>query len=420
MVPVKTLAGLTGYITRREGRKFLKLGESIDENLITPSGLGENTAPSLYIHIPFCRSLCPFCCFNRYLFDEEIARRYYRHLERELEIYIEKGFKFTNFYFGGGTPTVLMDELTGFIDLLRRSFRVEQVSLETTPREITPATVAALKAAGINRLSIGIQSFDPAVIKSMGRVSLTDEEIEAKLLMAQGQFDTLNVDFVFNFPEQSIRQFEADVARFKALGIDQATFYPLMASPHKKDAMERKFNRISTSREKQFYDVIIRELYEKGYHPSTAWCFSRGERMIDEYIVQDDDYIGIGAGSVSIVGGNFFVNSFALDKYGQYIESGRLPVIGWRRLSEKEHRRYYLLTKLFGMNLDAEQFRRRFHADISRELPLEMFFFRTFGLISSDGRAQVTRKGMYPVSVMMREFFAALNGLREYCIEHQV
>jgi coproporphyrinogen III oxidase-like Fe-S oxidoreductase len=420
MIPVKTLANLTGYVTRREGRKFLRLGEEIDEAVITPSGLGEYTEPSLYIHIPFCKSLCPFCCFNRYLFDEGIARQYFRSLRRELEIYIEKGFIFSEFYFGGGTPTVLMDELTDFIDFLRDKFTIKQISLETTPREINRETVAALKDAGINRLSIGVQSFDPEILRAMGRLSPSEETIEEKLLMAQGQFDTLNVDFVFNFPGQSVRQFESDVARFKELEVDQATFYPLMASPHKKDAMERKFNRVSTSREKGFYDIIIRELYEKGYHASTAWCFSHGERMIDEYIVEDDDYIGIGAGSVSIVGGNFFVNSFALEKYGEYIQSGRLPVIGWRKLTEKEHRRYYLLTKLFGMKLDAEQYRRRFNADVSGQLWLEMLFFKTFGLIQGDGQVRVTTKGMYPVSVMMREFFAALNGLREYCIENQV
>ena len=420
MIPVKTLANLTGYITRREGRKFLKLGEEIDEALVTPSGLGENTEPSLYVHIPFCKSLCPFCCFNRYLFDEDIARQYFQDLRKELEIYIEKGFNFSEFYFGGGTPTVLMDELTGFIDFLRSKFTVSEISLETTPREINPETVAALKSAGINRLSIGVQSFDPEILKSMGRLSPTEEDTTEKLLMSQGKFDTLNVDFVFNFPGQSVAQFEADVARFKELGIDQATFYPLMASPHKKDAMERKFNRVSTTREKEFYDVIIRELYQKGYQASTVWCFSRGERMIDEYIVEDDDYIGIGAGSVSIVGGNFFVNSFSLEKYSEYINQGRLPVIGWRQLSEKEHLRYYLLTKLFGMKLDAEQYRLRFHAEISQQLKLEMLFFKTFGLIEGDGPARVTTRGMYPVSVMMREFFAALNGLREYCIENQV
>ena len=72
------------------------------------------------------------------------------------------------------------------------------------------------------------------------------------------------------------------------------------------------------------------------------------------------------------------------------------------------------------MKLDEEQYRRRFHAEIDRQLRLEMLFFKSFGLIKGDGRSRVTKKGMYPVSVMMREFFAALNGLREYCIENQV
>ncbi|MGD9116783.1 MAG: coproporphyrinogen III oxidase family protein [Dehalococcoidia bacterium] len=418
MIPVKTLADLAGWVTRREGRKFLKLGAEIDENVLTSAGLGVDNDASLYVHIPFCRSLCPFCCFNRYLFDEGKARQYFRELKHELDLYIERGFRFSDFYFGGGTPTILMDELAGFIDYLKSKFEVKQISLETTPLELTPQTVAALKKAGVNRLSIGVQSFDRAVLKGMGRPA--PDDVKERLLMAEGQFDTLNVDFVFNFPGQSLEQFEADVALFKEMGIDQATFYPLMPSPHKKDAMERKFNRIDTAREKAFYDVIVRELYHGGYRASTAWCFSRGERMIDEYIVTDDDYIGIGAGSVSIVKGNFYVNSFALDSYGALVNRDKLPVIGWRRLTEREHLRYYLLTKLFGMKLDNAAFERRFKADIHRKLRLELGFFSLFGLVKENGLIEVTEKGMYPVSTMMREFFAALNTLREYCIENRL
>ncbi len=277
-----------------------------------------------------------------------------------------------------------------------------------------------MKKAGINRLSVGVQSFDEQVLKTMGRVNGPAEEVKSRLLMAEGQFDTLNVDFVFNFPGQTIEQFAADVAAFKELGIDQATFYPLMASPHKKDAMERRFNRVDNSRERQFYDVILSQLYHGGYTASTAWCFSRGERMIDEYIIEFDDYIGIGAGSVSIVQGNFYVNSFSLDRYHEMTESGRLPIVGWRKLSDKENRRYYLLTKLFGMKLDTEAFRRRFGEDITGKLWPELAFLKTFGLVSGNGMLRVTEKGMYPVSVMMRDFFAALNTLREYHIEHQI
>ncbi len=413
------LPELVGWVTRREGKKFLQLSEDIDESAVAGLGAGGDEI-SLYIHIPFCRTLCPFCCFNRYLYKEAEARRYYKNLRKELDFYIQRGFKFSNFYFGGGTPTVLMDELIGFIGYLRENFAVRQISLETTAREINPANIDLLKAAGINRLSIGVQSFDDSVLRTIGRVFCSGEETKEKLLMAEGHFATVNADFVFNFPGQTVEQFAADVAAFKGLGIDQATFYPLMASPHKKDAMERRFNRIDMSREREFYDVILREVYAGGYRASTAWCFSSGERMIDEYIIDYDDYVGIGAGSVSIVKGNFYVNSFALDRYEELINSGRLPIIRWRKLKERENLRYYLLTKLFGLEVDREKFYRRFKADIHQKLRNELLFLRLSGLVGGGEVLRVTRKGMYAASVMMREFFAALNSLREYCIERQI
>ncbi len=313
-----------------------------------------------------------------------------------------------------------MDELGSFIDYLKKNFEVKRISLETTAREISPENISLLKSAGINRLSIGVQSFDEGILKSMGRLFISGEETKERLLLAQGKFDTLNVDFVFNFPGQTIKQFEADVRAFKDLGIDQATFYPLMASPHKRDAVERRFNKINTSQEKRFYDVILRDVYSAGYKASTAWCFSKGDRMIDEYIIDSDDYIGIGSGSVSIVKGNFFVNSFSLDKYEGLVNGGKLPVVGWRRLSQGEHLRYYLLTKLFGLVVDEDKFRRRFNTDINDKLGKELLFLRLFGLVQGKGKIKVTRRGMHPVSVLMREFFAALNGLRELYIEKQI
>jgi coproporphyrinogen III oxidase-like Fe-S oxidoreductase len=414
------ISELVSYVTRREGRKFLHLEKNIGDSLIDAERLDGGGNLSLYVHIPFCRSLCPFCCFNRYLFQEDLARRYFIDLKKELDMYVRRGFQFSSIYFGGGTPTVLMDELIAFIQLLRRQFQIKEISLETTPRELTPENISLLKEAGINRLSIGVQSFDERVLKTMGRINGPYEEVRRRLLMAQGQFDTLNVDFVFNFPGQTIEQFSADVTAFKELGIDQATFYPLMASPHKKDVLERKFNIVDDSRERSFYNIILSQLYHDGYTASTAWCFSRGERMIDEYIIEYDDYIGMGAGSVSIVRGNFYVNSFSLDHYHEMVEAGRFPIIGWRKLSKKEHLRYYLLTKLFGMKLDREALHRRFGKDGVGRLWLELTFFKTFGVVSGDGLLRVTEKGMYPVSVMMRDFFAALNTLREYYIEHQV
>ena len=414
------LSNFLGFITRREGKKFLKLNEEVDEPGVqkTRGEVGEEV--SLYIHIPFCRTLCPFCCFHRYLFKENKAREYFKNLKKELALYVRRGFRFSSFYFGGGTPTILMDELVGFIDHLRKNFEVKEVSLETTPSEVNKENIGLLKAAGVNRLSIGVQSFDNDVLRTMGRLLYTGEEAKERLLMAQGNFDTVNVDFIFNFPFQPIAKFEADVQTFKDLGIDQATFYPLMPSPHKKDALERRFQRVDNSQERKYYDVILRDLYSKGYKASTVWCFSRGERMVDEYIVDFADYIGIGSGSVSLVKGNFYVNSFSLDRYREMVKNDRLPIVRWRRLYEREYLRYYLLTRLFGMKVDTRRFRQSFNADIYEKLRSELLLLKLFGLVKGEETISVTKRGMYPVSVMMREFFAALNGLREYCIQNQI
>jgi coproporphyrinogen III oxidase-like Fe-S oxidoreductase len=413
-------ARFAGWVTRREGRKFLQLDDNPPEPQVPRDKTGGDDWASLYIHIPFCRTLCPFCCFNRYTLDEVKARRYFTNLKKEVELYINRGFKFSDFYFGGGTPTVMMDELISFIDFLKNNFEVKQISLETTHREINPENITALKKAGINRLSIGVQSFDNDLLKSMVRLVGSGEEAKEKLRMAQGQFDTVNADFIFNFPTQTIVQFERDISTFKELGLDQATFYPLMPSPHKKSRMERRFSRVDTLHEKEFYDIILRELYRGGYKASTAWCFSRGDRLIDEYIIDYDDYVGVGAGSVGFLNGNFFVNTFSLEKYDQLLNGGKLPILSWRKLSEREHLRYYMLTKLFGMCLNPQKFSQRFGGDVHHKLWWELQFFKMFGLVRENNDIEVTPQGMYTMCVMQKEFFAALNTLRELYIEEQL
>jgi coproporphyrinogen III oxidase-like Fe-S oxidoreductase len=407
-----------GNVVRYEGKKFLRFTGDVDLSRISSEGKMRGDRVSLYIHIPFCRTLCPFCCFNRFPFKEDQAMAYFKDLRRELDMYIRLGFKFNDFYFGGGTPTVLMDELGDFIGYLRSKFEVKRISLETTPRELTPETIDQLRELGINRLSVGVQSFDDELLKAMGRTFFKGEDSIEKLTLAQGKFDTVNVDLMFNFPTQTLEQFKSDVKILKDLGTDQATFYPLMPSPHKMDALTRKFHRVDISRESQFYDVILSEIFDNGYKASTAWCFSRGDLMIDEYIIDYDDYIGIGAGSVSFLGGDFLVNSFSLEGYHKLIQEDRLPIVRMRRLSDTEHYRYYMLTKFFGMGLRTDQFKKRFSADIHTRLWAELLFFKTAGIVKEkNGLISVTRSGMYPVGTMMKEFFASLNTLREYCIE---
>ncbi len=412
---------LLDSITRYEGTKFMKLaGEGMDD--ISPKSVGKSLeVPSIYVHVPFCRKLCPFCCFNRYLFEEDLARAYFKTLKKELDMYAAKGFNFSDVYIGGGTPTVLMDELLSLIEHLRKCYDIKRVSVETTPPALTPENVSMLKSAGVNRLSVGVQSFDDEVLKAMGRTISTGQEAKESLMRVQGNFDTVNADFIFNFPYQPLETFISDVKIFKELGIDQATFYPLMPSPRKKTAMEKKFAKVDFSREHEFYNVLVSELRNGGYSTSTVWCFSRGNHMIDEYIVDSPDYVGAGAGSVGLVDGNFYVNAFAVNNYMKKIDENKFPIIRYRNLSEREHIYYYFLTKLFGLNVNKAQFKKDFGKNIDLRLFKELLAMKMYGLIKDDGEnIVVTDKGMFSVSIMMRNFFASLNTLREHCINNKL
>jgi coproporphyrinogen III oxidase-like Fe-S oxidoreductase len=241
------------------------------------------------------------------------------------------------------------------------------------------------------------------ILKAMVRPTVSGKSAIDRVCDVRGEFTTVNIDLIFNFPFQTLEVFKKDVAVFKQFQIDQATFYPLMPSPHKKEALERRFDRVDYRSESRYYAVILNEILDAGFKPSTTWCFSRGSRMIDEYIVDYADYICIGAGSVSLINGIFYVNSFTLEGYSNKIKTGRLPVALSRRLSPKEYLRYFLLTKLFGTRVDTAQFKQQFGTDINNLLGTELRLLRLAGAITENAGIIQRPGGMYICLVMMRE-----------------
>ena len=114
----------------------------------------------LYIHIPFCEELCPYCSFHRIRLDEALAKNYHAALRCEMALYRRKGYRFSGIYVGGGTPTVLIEELAETLRLAGELFPVTSVSVETNPNHLTDHNISVLKQAGVNRLSVGVQTFD--------------------------------------------------------------------------------------------------------------------------------------------------------------------------------------------------------------------------------------------------------------------
>ena len=130
---------------------------------------GQTRPDVLYIHIPFCESLCPFCSFHRVLLDRDRAKTYFPMLRKEIRQVAARGYQPSVVYVGGGTPTVLPEELCETLALVRSLFPVRQVSIETNPNHLREDIFVALKQAGVNRVSVGVQSFDNRLLRAIDR-----------------------------------------------------------------------------------------------------------------------------------------------------------------------------------------------------------------------------------------------------------
>ncbi len=329
----------------------------------------------------------------------------------------QAGFRFTELYVGGGTPTVLPEELKETIDLVRAQHSVTCISVETNPDDLDNERVLALRDCGVNRLSVGVQSFDNRLLKEMQRHDKygSGEQIRRRLKAAQGHFDTLNVDMIFNFPHQTDTSLATDLNILTdELGADQVSFYPLMSADATKKAMNKEIGVVNYDRERHFYEMIAAHMLAAGYTRSSTWCFSRGVSMVDEYIAEREEYLGLGSGAFSYLDGALYASTFSINHYFKLIESGLSGLVRRSALNSREQMRYYLLMHLFAGTLDLVAAEERFDNQFSRTLWAELMALQAIRAAEKVGHTlRLTESGFYLWVIMMREFFSGVNAFRE-------
>ncbi|HON58251.1 MAG TPA: coproporphyrinogen III oxidase family protein [Smithella sp.] len=377
----------------------------------------DNEKRLLYLHVPFCEELCPYCSFHRIRFDAPTARKYFRALRREIEIYRDRGYQFEGIYVGGGTPTVLMDELAETLALSCRIFPVMDISVETNPNHLTSENISILRDCGVKRLSVGVQTFNDELLKKIGRYEKygSGEVIAARLKDVQGSLHTFNADMIFNFPGQTPQMLEEDLRVLLGLNMEQITFYPLMISSLTQDIMEQTMGAMDFSGEEKFYKLIVRRLESK-YDFSSAWCFSRKESLIDEYVVDYEEYAGLGSGAIGYLYGTCYSNTFNIEAYMDALEKGKLPLQAARRFDLHDRMRYDFLMKLFSTKLDLTAMQKKYDGKFLKTLWKEIAAFeivRAFRYFPP--YLHLTPYGRYLWVIMMREFFIAVNNFRDYC-----
>jgi coproporphyrinogen III oxidase-like Fe-S oxidoreductase len=405
---------------RRASRRVLSFRTAEEQPALPPPDLRQRYL--LYLHIPYCRVLCPFCSFHRLRFRRDRAVPYFDSLRSEIRLVSEAGYLFDELYVGGGTPTVMPDQLARTLGFVRERHPLQAVSVETNPDDLDNDGIQRLRDVGVNRVSVGVQSFDDGLLQEMQRLEPygSGAAITARLKQALGQVDTLNVDMIFNLPHQTETSLDRDLEILVSeIGADQVSWYPLMTAASTRRSMLKDMGRVDYSRERRLYERIVGRMSDAGYTRDSAWCFSRKPGLVDEYIADHDEYVGLGSGAFSYLQGSLYASTFSLNHYARLVASCKPGLILRREMSERDRLRYYLLMRLFAGSLDLGAAERMFDGHFLRVLRPELMALRLIGAIRSDGATlRLTERGYYLWVMMMREFFSGVSGLRDEMRHH--
>jgi coproporphyrinogen III oxidase-like Fe-S oxidoreductase len=402
---------LTSYIARLT-RRYLTFEKHSPGSPPKPKKDGSYL---LYMHIPFCEELCPYCSFVRVKFEHSLASRYFDALKKEIEIYHELGYSFDSIYIGGGTPTIMPDRLARIIEFVTSTWQIKQISVETNPNHLRPEILRILKDVGTNRLSIGVQSLNNEILENIRRLEKygSGEEIKQVLSSVVGMFDTVNIDMIFNFPNQTEEMLAADIKIIKEIKPDQITYYPLIVSNSKKKEIAKTCGKINYEKEKRLYQLLVEQLTDI-YNQESIWCFSNKKGSIDEYIMDNDEYVGVGPGSWGYINGTMYSNTFSIRQYISMIQENKSPVIANRSFSYLERIRYCFLLKLLGGTVSVSDMKEKYGNGswlyLCREL---LLLFTTRSVTFKDNNIILTPRGRYYCLVLMRTLFSVVGDYRE-------
>lgn len=306
---------------------------------------------TLYFHIPFCKRICSYCDFYKVGAVELLPRvieQMHNELEGRKEFLAER--RLSSIYFGGGTPSLLSAEsIEGLITHARQLFdcaSVAEITLEANPDDITPLYAEALSRTSINRLSLGIQSFDDRVLSFMNRRHTAEEAERAVHLLRSAGFDNISIDIIFGIAGFGDDHLGESLRRAIALGVEHVSAYHLTVEQRTRlGVMMRKgeYTPVDEERSESEFLAVHKALTEAGYDHYEVSNFAREGRYAEHNSAywRGVEYLGIGAGAHSFSGdGRVWCTSSAKE----YAE-GRLLYEG-ERLSVTDHMNEYVMTSL--------------------------------------------------------------------------
>jgi oxygen-independent coproporphyrinogen-3 oxidase len=286
---------------------------------------------SLYLHVPFCLNSCPYCPYTKVAFDPLLVEPYTLAALAEVDRWADAvgPTEITSVYVGGGTPTLALDSVARILARVRERFEVTgDVCIETNPADVDERVVEQLHSCGVRLVSLGVQSFRPEHLVTIGRRYEPGVAERALALVASSGFASVNADIMFALPGQTAREVVADLKRAAELGANQVTTYPLFTFPYTAvgEYLHLKGVRLpnlATRREQ--YRAIGTWAENAGFERVSVWGFRRGDAPRYSSVTRDG-YIGIGPGSGSHLSDGFTLNTFDLGEWERALTQGRSPI----------------------------------------------------------------------------------------------
>jgi oxygen-independent coproporphyrinogen-3 oxidase len=368
----------------------------------------------LYLHIPFCSSICNYCNFNRGLFDADLKERYVRALEREI-LQTGKGERADTIYFGGGTPSLLQPEEVGqLIAACRQAFSVTldaEVTLETNPETSSTVRMEQFREAGVNRISFGVQSFREPELRRLGRLHTVDRAREAVGEARRAGFTNVSLDLMMWLPGQTRDDWRESVEGLIAVGPEHASLYLLELYPNaplKEEMARAGWSLAPDDDAAEMYLWSLGRLDDAGYQHYEISNVARpgAESRHNLKYWTDGEWLGFGCGAHSTRGGVRWKNVSGTGEYVSRISAGQPTAVERRELSGSERLEEALFTGLrltAGVNI--EEAGRRYGADVWRRYGEALAPFVADGCLERDGSVlRLSRRGMLVANEIMSVF----------------
>jgi coproporphyrinogen III oxidase-like Fe-S oxidoreductase len=383
---IGTRTPLSRFLTRSARRYLVGPGQSWIFQRPPPGWMPppiERT--SLYLHVPFCRSFCPYCPYTKVPYEEGLVEPYTQAALAEVDWWAGTAgaAEVTSVYIGGGTPTLALGAVTRVLERVRQRFRLSgDICIETNPADVDEETILRLQEAGVRLVSLGVQSFHSTSLAQIGRRYSPSIAERALSLLAEGGFSSVNADLMFALPGQTAGQVTEDLALAASLGANQVTTYPLFTFPY---TSVGKYLRLQSVRMPDLrarwshYHAINAWCRENGYERASVWSFKR-EGVPRYSSVTRDGYIGIGPGAGSHLPDGFVLNTFDLNSWIKAAGSGGSSIALRLPFTEDLSGWWWLYWRLYDTRIPLEGF----DAVLGKEAPKAR---RWLGLLERTGLA---------------------------------